>query len=67
MLMLLELLLNQNAPVVHISNNESEAVHCIDRVIITKEHYGIRIFKSIIIIGLVFLSTDMGEWWYHMG
>ena len=53
MVMLMKLLFIQNAPMVHILNNESETVHCTNRVIITKENYGIRRFK-IIIIGSIF-------------
>ena len=56
MVMLMKLLFIQNAPMVH---NESETVHCTNRVIITKENYGIRRFK-IIIIGSIFPGHRLG-------
>ena len=60
MVMPMKLFLIQNVPIVHILNNESETVHCTNRVIITKEHYGIRSFK-VIIIRSIFAGHRLGR------
>ena len=60
MVMLMKLLFIQNVPIVHTLNNESETVHCTNRVIITKEHYGVRSFM-VIIIGSIFTGHS-GRW-----